>query len=100
MRTTDEDDEVSPSVTPGRPGWMASLKSQAEEWLEALPKSLSMPHNDASPLARFFNREASSAQGLLSKIRKDLAQLKGACSGEVKQTNELRALMSDLTKGK
>jgi len=78
---------------------MNTLKTYAEEWLETLPQSLTTPPAESSPLARFFAREAATGQKLLHKIRHDLEQLKGVCAGDVKQTNELRALMSDLNKG-
>jgi dynein heavy chain 1 len=101
MRTTDDDELETPTSadTSGRPGWMNVLKTHAEEWLEGLPKSLTRPPTEPSPLARFFAREASTGQQLLKRIREDLEELKGVCSGTVKQTNELRALMSDLNKG-
>ena len=102
MRTTDDDDEETASATSSasvRPAWMNTLKTYAEEWLETLPQSLTTPPAESSPLARFFAREAATGQKLLHKIRRDLEQLKGVCAGDVKQTNELRALMSDLNKG-
>lgn len=101
MRTTedDEDESLVSTATSSRPGWMNVLKVHAEEWLESLPKVLSMPPAGPSPLARFFAREAATGVGLLKRIREDLEELKGVCAGSVKQTNELRALMSNLNKG-
>ena len=103
MRTTEDDEEgetVSTSAaTSGRPAWMTSLKIHAEEWLKVLPTSLSSVPVESSPLARFFAREASTGQKLLRRIRQDLSELVAVCNGDVKQTNELRALMSDLNKG-
>lgn len=52
-----------------------------------------------SPLARFFEREVSLASKLLPTIRHDLENLVQVCTGDLKQTNDLRALLSDLTKG-
>ncbi|KAK4688349.1 dynein cytoplasmic 1 heavy chain, partial [Tremellales sp. Uapishka_1] len=101
MRTTDDDDETSgPSAaSTGRPAWMTALQSHAKEWLTVLPKSLTSPPVENAPLARFFAREAETGRKLLSRIRKDLSDLDDVCNGNVKQTNELRALMSDLNKG-
>jgi dynein heavy chain 1 len=78
---------------------MNTLDAHAEEWLALLPATLSSPPSEHSPLARFFAREASTGQKLLKRIRQDLGHLRGVCAGEIKQTNELRALMSDLNKG-
>ncbi|WVR09001.1 hypothetical protein IAU60_006061 [Kwoniella sp. DSM 27419] len=102
MRTTEdeEDDEVvSSGAATGRPTWMTSLKSHAEEWLQTLPESLPVSSNGSSPLERFFARETETGHKLLERIRRDLAELIDICNGNVKQTNELRTLMSDLNKG-
>ncbi|OCF56381.1 dynein heavy chain 1, cytosolic [Kwoniella mangroviensis CBS 10435] len=101
MRTTDdEEDETGPAATSGgRPAWMAALKGHSEEWLTILPKTLTTPPNDHSPLSRFFAREASTGSKLLQRLRRDLSELIEVCNGDLKQTNELRALMSDLNRG-
>jgi dynein heavy chain 1 len=62
-------------------------------------QDLSSTPADNSPLARFFAREASTGEKLLARIRRDLSDLVEVCNGNLKQTNELRALMSDLNKG-
>ncbi|WWC63949.1 uncharacterized protein I303_106555 [Kwoniella dejecticola CBS 10117] len=100
MRTTDdEEDESGPATTSGRPAWMNALKAHAEGWLSTLPKGIATPQNDNSPLSRFHLREVSTGSKLLQRIRRDLSELVQVCSGDLKQTNELRALMSDLNKG-
>ncbi|WWC91126.1 uncharacterized protein L201_006067 [Kwoniella dendrophila CBS 6074] len=101
MRTTDdEEDDSGPAAnSSGRPAWMTILKGHAEEWLTSLPKTLTTPPHDHSPLSRFFAREASTGSKLLNRIRRDLSELIQVCNGDLKQTNELRALMSDLNKG-
>lgn len=41
MRTTEDDEDVSDPVSGvsfGRPAWMTSLKSHADEWLSTLPE--------------------------------------------------------------
>lgn len=40
MRTTEDDEDDSPAVVDGdgRPAWMTTLKANAQEWLDALPK--------------------------------------------------------------
>ncbi|WWC73019.1 uncharacterized protein I206_106984 [Kwoniella pini CBS 10737] len=101
MRTTDdeEDDSGPAAALAGRPAWMNVLKGHAEEWLNNLPQTLATPPQDNSPLSRFFLREVSTGSRLLSRIRRDLSELIQVCDGDVKQTNELRALMTDLNKG-
>ncbi|EIW66046.1 hypothetical protein TREMEDRAFT_35527 [Tremella mesenterica DSM 1558] len=99
MRTLDDEDDGSSSPTStlaGRPGWMTTLKSHAQEWLQNLPETLSTPSDKNSPLARLFVREAARGKSLLSRIRRDLNELIGVCDGTLKQTNELRTLISDL----
>lgn len=67
------------------------------------PKSLtSLPkqsHDGHDPLYRFFIREIGVGRKLLQQVRKDLENVGMACQGALKQTNHLRQLMSDLTKG-
>jgi dynein heavy chain 1 len=102
MRTTeDEEDDVGPTTSSdtARPSWMSTLKTNAGEWLKALPTSLSEPTARDSPLSRFFARECHTGVTLLSRIRKDLEELVEVCSGAIKQTNETRSLMSDLNQG-
>ncbi|WVQ81477.1 hypothetical protein IAT38_003601 [Cryptococcus sp. DSM 104549] len=106
MRTTDDDeDESGPAsgVSSGRPAWMTALKSHAEEWLSALPQTLTTASHEAShahsPLSRFFARETYTGIKLLQRIRRDLTELIQVCLGNLKQTNELRTLMSGLNKG-
>jgi dynein heavy chain 1, cytosolic len=45
-------------------------------------------------------REARVGTKLLSQVQKDLKDLIQVCRGEIKQTNHLRSLMSQLAKGK
>ncbi|GAA6030036.1 hypothetical protein JCM8097_009225 [Rhodosporidiobolus ruineniae] len=106
MRSLDDDDStVSADLQKGaasaQPAWMRALKESCQEWLAVLPKT--SPHlqtgSSPSPLLRFFERETALATKLLPSIRSDLAQLVQVCDGTLKQTNDLRALLSDLTKG-
>lgn len=102
MRTTeDEEDELDSSATTenARPAWMTTLRNHAEEWIKALPPSVARPLVADSPLSRFYARECSTGSRLLARIRRDLTELQQVCDGTLKQTNELRALMSDLNKG-
>ena len=78
---------------------MTTLRSHAGEWLGQLPTELTSTPAEHSPLARSFSREASTGQKLLHRIRRDLSDLIEMCDGVLKQTNELRSLMSDLNKG-
>jgi dynein heavy chain 1 len=102
MRTTedDEDESDSSSTGTGRPAWMTILRGQAEEWLKTLPEELTTSPITDSPLARYFAREGSTGRSLLTRIHSDLRDLIQVCEGHLKQTNELRALMSELNKGK
>lgn len=50
------------------------------------------------PLSRFFGREAWTGRRLLQRVRKDLSDLIAVCDGQMKQTNELRALLTDLNR--
>lgn len=51
------------------------------------------------PIFRFFKRESEVSRKLYSTVKSDLEDLIGVCKGEMKQTNHLRTLLSDLTKG-
>lgn len=62
-------------------------------------QNLSTPAQVTDPLSRFFGREAWTGRKLLQRVRKDLADLIAVCDGQMKQTNELRALLSDLNRG-
>ncbi|GAA5901689.1 dynein heavy chain [Sporobolomyces salmoneus] len=108
MRSLDDDDEtVAVDVKKGssssaQPAWMRALRESCIEWLALLPKTaptLDGAITSASPLGRFFEREVSLARKLVPAIRTDLENLVKVCSGEIKQTNDLRSLLSDLTKG-
>ncbi|ORY33069.1 putative motor [Naematelia encephala] len=99
MRTADDDeDDVTVLGDSGRPAWMTALKTHAGQWLSSLPESVATPSAGSSPLARFFARETSTARALLQRIRRDLSEVVDVCDGTVKQTNEIRSLMSDLNK--
>ncbi|GAA6059654.1 hypothetical protein JCM10212_004157 [Sporobolomyces blumeae] len=108
MRSLEDDDEtVSVDAKKGassaQPAWMRALKESCVEWLAVLPKtapSLAVAQNGAKdPLVRFFEREVALASKLVPTIREDLENLVRVCDGTLKQTNDLRALLSDLTKG-
>ena len=52
------------------------------------------------PLFRFFKREGQIGRELLSDVLGDLADLSKVFAGNMKQTNHLRSLMSDLNTGR
>jgi len=86
-----------------RPLWIRTLEQNCLQWLELLPRHLdamqkSVEHTK-NPFFRFFEREVAIGRNLLTKIRSDLNQLILVCRGELKQTNYLRTLMNNLTKG-
>jgi dynein heavy chain 1 len=87
----------------GRPGWMRALHEQASSWLGILPGQLTSLRREASlvakPLFRWLERETKLAVALLGNVRVALAQTLAVCEGTEKATNDLRALMSDLSKG-
>jgi dynein heavy chain 1 len=110
MRRTDEDESVGEALkqaktssSSSQPTWMRQLETTAKEFLKNLDENL--PGLDAGgndvndPLFRFFDREVALGQKLLGVIRKDLNELIGVCNGEVKQTNHLRSLIGEITKG-
>ncbi|GJN87844.1 hypothetical protein Rhopal_000799-T1 [Rhodotorula paludigena] len=108
MRSLDDDDEtvaadLHKTNASTQPAWLRALKQSCMEWLELLPKDSprlgASPDGSKDPLFRFFEREVALAAKLLPTIRTDLSNLVKVCDGELKQTNDLRALLSDLTKG-
>lgn len=86
-----------------QPAWMRALSASIDTYLAELPENLTVMKRDSTgimdPLFRFFERENQIARSLLRTIRDDLKSLQKVCSGELKQTNHLRQLMSWLTKG-
>lgn len=102
MRTIDEDendDTLASGATIARSSWMTGLERQSEEWLSTLPQSLSAPLTESSPSSRFFGRESAAGDSLLQRVRNDLDEVIRVCKGLGKQTNELRALLKDLSQG-
>ncbi|KAI9295785.1 dynein heavy chain [Neoconidiobolus thromboides FSU 785] len=85
------------------PAWMRAIATSAESWLKLLPEKLSLlpstPKSSTNPLFRVFDRENSIGYSLLNSVRSDLNSILSLCRGEIKQTNHLRQLLSDLNKG-
>ncbi|KAJ2907740.1 dynein heavy chain, partial [Coemansia aciculifera] len=54
---------------------------------------------EMTPLLRVMQRELSVARSLLTRVRLDLHQLRGACLGELKQTNHVRELLAQFSAG-
>jgi dynein heavy chain 1, cytosolic len=67
--------------------------------LQSLHTLSKQSHDSPDPLYRLFFREGSIGSNLLGQVRKDLSDVIKVCEGGLKQTNNLRALMSSLTKG-
>ncbi|KAG8867814.1 hypothetical protein FRC20_004812 [Serendipita sp. 405] len=109
MRTLDDDDDATDAkssihtTSNQQPAWMRALLANCNEWLSLLPSSITkLPRQSSDsqdPLYRFFMREAIVGSKLLRQVRKDLQDLVQVCRGEMKQTNHLRSLMSQLAKG-
>lgn len=109
MRTLDDDDDEAPvakGAVPSssqQPAWMRVLLANCKDWLAGLPTHVTkLPRQSSDsqdPLYRFFMREAIVGTKLLQRVRKDLDDLILVCQGQLKQTNHLRSLMSQLAKG-
>ncbi|CAO3629084.1 unnamed protein product [Cunninghamella echinulata] len=117
MKSISDDDEVAftqetdasggsatATANSQQPAWMRALHSSITNWLSLLPNQLPLLQRDdnkgiMNPLFRYFERENQIGRGLLHTIREDLLSLQKVCTGELKQTNHLRQLMSWLTKG-
>jgi dynein heavy chain 1 len=86
-----------------RPAWMVSLQTSIEQWLANLPQKVDLMERTAEsvkkPLFRFFERECEIGAKLLKKVREDLNDLAAVCEGTLKQTNYIRELISNLSKG-
>lgn len=92
-----------------RPAWIQALHASTEKWLLLIPAPATSNqqrtgineenklHQD--PLYRCFDREIRAGRSLVNKVRHDLGQVILACTGEIKQTNYLRRLITDLSKG-
>lgn len=74
----------------------SELSAYSSQTVTRLPRQSS---ESQDPLYRFFMREARVGTKLLSQVQKDLKDLIQVCRGEIKQTNHLRSLMSQLAKG-
>ncbi|XP_026741142.1 dynein heavy chain, cytoplasmic isoform X1 [Trichoplusia ni] len=96
-------DVVSDSMVDGRPAWMKTLHSTATNWLQLLPKQLPTlrrtVENIKDPLYRFFEREVAAGASLLQQVLHDLHNVLSICQGEMKQTNETRAMVGSLVRG-
>ncbi|OWR44117.1 dynein heavy chain [Danaus plexippus plexippus] len=87
----------------GRPAWMKILHETATSWLQLLPKELPTlrrsVENIKDPLYRFFEREVAAGASLLQQVLHDLRNVIAICQGEMKQTNETRAMVGSLVRG-
>ncbi|KAF9794670.1 hypothetical protein SFRURICE_019548 [Spodoptera frugiperda] len=96
-------DAVADSMVAGRPAWMKTLHATATNWLQLLPKELPTlrrtVENIKDPLYRFFEREVAAGASLLQQVLHDLRNVLSICQGEMKQTNETRAMVGALVRG-
>lgn len=87
----------------GRPAWMKTLHQTASNWLQLLPEELPTlrrtVENIKDPLYRFFEREVAAGSALLNEVVHDLRNVVHICKGEMKQTNETRAMVGSLVRG-
>lgn len=108
MQNLEEDERVStvatsttPTASTARPAWLTSLQKVAQDILATLPTGIqvAMINGDSTkPLRRFFAREKAVLGGSLAVMREDLQSVVDACNG-AKQTNHVRQLLSELSKG-
>ncbi|XP_047532350.1 dynein heavy chain, cytoplasmic isoform X1 [Vanessa atalanta] len=87
----------------GRPAWMKVLHQTSTSWLKLLPQELPTlrrtVENIKDPLYRFFEREVAAGASLLQQVLHDLRNVTAICQGEMKQTNETRAMVGSLVRG-
>ena len=105
----DSDDDASRvrreslSAGGGRPGWLVALQASLEGWLADLPEQVTamLRSSDSlkDPLFRCFERENVLGQRLLALIRSQLQSVQQFCLGQTRLTNQLRALVKDLSRG-
>ena len=80
---------------------LSDMGLKVKNMLGNMPSSLAeMERTEASvndPLWRCINRENEVARSLIKKVRADLQKLEQMCKGEVKATNDLRALSQNIT---
>ncbi|KAJ1022342.1 hypothetical protein NDA13_005252 [Ustilago tritici] len=85
-----------------QPGWMKSLRTNAQQWLSLLPSTVPPLASDSGsvqdPLYRFWAREHRTGSSLLSTVRSDLQEVVSVCDGLSRQTNHNRTLLTDLPK--
>ena len=96
-------DQIDDGSAHAKPAWMVKLAETSMSWLDKLPDDLSELEMTAEsikdPLFRFFNREITVAASLLRQVRAEVEDLRGACAGEIKLTNDINALKDQLTMG-
>ena len=82
---------------------MKSLHATAQDWLHIVPHKLvplrRTADNIKDPLFRFFEREVNSGINLLQSVLTNLQDVLLVCEAKKKQTNFIRSLIADLTKG-
>eukprot|EP00051_Salpingoeca_urceolata_P022687 m.374324 g.374324 ORF g.374324 m.374324 type:complete len:4620 (-) comp20005_c1_seq6:68-13927(-) len=85
------------------PAWMQELLSSSAQWRAMLPDELPTldrtPEKIKDPLFRYFAREVLIGSNLLRKVHLDLNDVRDACEGTIKQTNEIRQLLGELDQG-
>ncbi|KAI3378322.1 hypothetical protein SNEBB_011029, partial [Seison nebaliae] len=97
-------DDGDKKLAEGRPAWMIQVGKLVTVWLKQLPKNITPVKRTTEgirdPLFRFFEREITQGHNLLEIVRKNLSAVLLVCTDEKeKQTNEIRNLLTDLSKG-
>ncbi|CAM9106263.1 unnamed protein product [Ectocarpus fasciculatus] len=99
-------DEVG---TGGKEARLEQLLQRTQSWLSSLPTTVGKERSaggataqddseEGDALHRCLCREVSTASALLGRVRGDLLSVEKLCRGEIKATNEVRALVGALAK--
>eukprot|EP00730_Choanoeca_flexa_P004835 TRINITY_DN11816_c0_g2_i2.p1 TRINITY_DN11816_c0_g2~~TRINITY_DN11816_c0_g2_i2.p1 ORF type:complete len:1636 (+),score=529.69 TRINITY_DN11816_c0_g2_i2:364-4908(+) len=108
LQTIDDDavelsEDVEQQGSSSRPAWMTSLGKSANNWLALLPsKMAALKRTEESikdPLFRFFDREMNIGIKLVKRVKTALQNCISVCNEEMKQTNDMRALLTALNSG-
>eukprot|EP00124_Ichthyophonus_hoferi_P001082 Ihof_evm1s50 gene=Ihof_evmTU1s50 len=86
-----------------QPQWMVQLQATTTQYLKALPETLPQltrtAENIKDPLFRCLEREVITGMKLLKIVRVDMQHIVEVCQGQKKQTNYLRTILGELSKG-
>jgi len=101
------DASAGPVAAQGASVELAAALAAVEPWLSLLPSADTLPQvgadrlsqPDSLPLERWLARELLRGRTAVALVRGELAELGAYCRGEVKATNQQRALLQRLRRG-